>query len=399
MTDLTLPPPGLPRGFRQSTRRLVLRSPNGARIVLDADQAVIQMFGINGNLLAELDAAQEFFGDSLFVQKIYDAVGTLRSQWSGLQLFIAGNDGRVEMKAGSSGTDNSMPQITFLPEDGTADGRVKGQPEPNNGASLTIDSPALNGNAQSQIVLYAESDIDPSQIDILASLLEITAAVTITGAVDITGIVDIAGNVDVTGNVVMSGDLTVTGNDIAGSGTGTLHIGASQPIVAIGANSAFNQLFLGNTGNNTDIQKDARSTGWNFEAVTDIAIVGTRTASTFAAIGGVATTTFIKERQNTRVGCGIACTWFTTAINTTAEFALNFDDGTTDFTITLAREQKSPSGSRSGSTVGFGEISAASLPAGTYTVTAMWRRTAGAGTITVDANDSCSFYAREEIQV
>jgi hypothetical protein len=385
--ELPIPTPGLSRGFRQSTRRLVLRSPNGARIVLDADQAVIQMFGINGNLLAELDAAQEFFGDSLFVQKIYDSAGDLRSQWSGLQLFIAGNDGRVEMKAGSSGTDNSMPQITFLPEDGTADGRVKGQPEPNNGASLTIDSPALNGNGQSQIVLYAESDSDPSQINILASLLEITAAVDIIGAVDVTG------------NVVMSGDLTVTGNDIDGSGTGTLNIGASQPIVAIGANAAFNQLFIGSSGNATDIQKDARSTGWNYEAVTDLAIADTDTSATFNAIAGVATTSFVKERVNTRVGSGMASTWFTTGANTGAEFGLNFNNGAgTNVTVTHSREQKTPASSRSGSTVGFAETQAATLPQGTYTVTAMWRRFTGAGTNTVDANDSCSFYVREEIQ-
>lgn len=233
-----------------------------------------------------------------------------------------------------------------------------------------------------------------------------------SGSIDLYGTVNILGDLTLTGvagDFSVGGDLTVTdditcdditveGGDVRGPSGGTLHLGADNPAVHIGALGAFNQLFIGSNGNATDIQKDQRSTGWNYEATTDVAIAGTTTSATFAAMGGVATHSFVKERFNTRVGMGGASTWFTTDVNTGIELGINFNNGAgTNVTVTIAREQKTAASSRSGSLVGFAEASAAILPQGTYTVTLMWRRFTGAGTATVDANDGASFYTREEI--
>lgn len=230
--------------------------------------------------------------------------------------------------------------------------------------------------------------------------IDLHGAVSFTGTTDLTGV---AGNWSVGGDLAVTDDITcdditVNGNDISGSGAGTLHIGAGQPIIALGALAAFNQLFIGNSGNNTDVQIDTRSTGWNFEATTDLALAETETSATFQPITTAATHSFVKARQNTRVDSACSLTWFSTAINTGAEIGLNFNNGAgTNVTVTHAREQKSPASSRSGSTVGFAETAAATLPGGTYTVTLMWRRFVGAGTLSTDANDSASFYTREVI--
>lgn len=218
-----------------------------------------------------------------------------------------------------------------------------------------------------------------------------------TASLDVTDDIAVGGNVTVTGDIVCD-TLTVTGNDITGDQSGTLFIGFTQPIVQVGGAAGFDRLWIGSSGNNTEIQLDTRSLGFNIAVVNDIAISDTKTGSTFAAIAGVATGSLVKQRQNTRVDVASACTWFTTAINTTVEFGVNFNNGAgTNVTVTTCREQKTPASSRSGSTVGFALVAAASLPASTYTTTIMWRVTAGAGTASVDSNDSASFRTKEEI--
>lgn len=134
-------------------------------------------------------------------------------------------------------------------------------------------------------------------------------------------------------------------------------------------------------------------------AVTDLAIADTYAGGSFASIAGVSTGTITRYRSTTRIVCGLSCTWFSTAINTGAEFALRFSQGGFSFTKTLAREQKTPASSRSGATSGWGEIASSSLSGvtGAITVTLQWRLFTGGGTLSVDSNDGASFWAKETI--
>lgn len=322
--------------FPPTVRRLILTSPNGASIVLDADEAIIRMFGLNGQLLAELDAAQEFAGDSIFVQRIYDFLGIVRTQISGLQIFIAGNDGKVEIKAGSSGDDNSQPQLTVLPAGAAANGRLKGQAEADNGASTTLESPSYGVHTQSSIVLYAETDVDPSRIAIVTDLAEITNALDVSGNMTAGSISSdttvgvgtdliVGDDISATGDLTVGGFANITGALSAASATisGGLNASGLDVLVPWDAWGTYTPAWTASAGapaiGNGSITGRYKETGRTFHITITLTGGGTTTYGTLGAFWrfglpasfGVATTNFVGAWRSTDAGVqeytGIAC--------------------------------------------------------------------------------------------
>ena len=353
MTDeYPIPLPGIGRGFAASTRRFVLTSPNGSRIVLDADMAKIQMYGINGLLLAELDAAQEFFGQSLYVQRIYDFLGLVRSQWSSLQLFIDGNDGRVEIKAGSSGVPTSLPQITFLPPSAVNDAWIRGEGLADDGARLQITSPSYATHDQAQIDLYAEDDLGPAHVDIGNAM-------------------NVAGDTTVTGDATVSGILTAADGSILDD----LTVGDLLDFAA--ANRSGDQLGF----NVANI--------WNSPPPAPAGL----TSGTFITITGASTATFVKQRANTRVDVMMTGGGYITAgAGATVGFGILISGGIGDFEIcrgsfSVLSNRIQFSGSRL----------LTAFAAGSYTITPRWRRVANTSTINMDAVDATLSVSLREV--
>lgn len=109
---------------------------------------------------------------------------------------------------------------------------------------------------------------------------------------------------------------------------------------------------------------------------------------------GVTTATFTKQAADTDIEIGMSIGMFSTAGGTVGQYGISISGGIGDQLIGQVL-LSSPSVENAASAV----IRVTGVPAGTYTLTPRWRRTAGAGTLTITVSSaSLSFYAREVIQ-
>lgn len=206
--------------FSNRPRRFVLRSPNGSRIELDADEATIKMYGKNGVLLAILDAALEVAGDSIYVHQVFDYLGNLVAQFGGLVIKVVGLDGTAALSAGSSSDAASLPKLELTVPSNTVPAIVEAEDVANNGANLTIRTPTYTTHNPATIVLKAETDLAQPRIEITADFTlftgdvqcaDLAATGNITG-VSITGSGNIQGvDIHATDDITAAGDITATG--------------------------------------------------------------------------------------------------------------------------------------------------------------------------------------------
>jgi hypothetical protein len=106
---------------------------------------------------------------------------------------------------------------------------------------------------------------------------------------------------------------------------------------------------------------------------------------------------FAKYRDVTQIQIHINISMYSTVASTVVEIGggLIFPDATqTDLAI-FHRAFNAATDHRD---IGGGITTPGlTLPAGSYSVVARWRRVSGTGTLTMDANDSCTVWAREVI--
>jgi hypothetical protein len=189
-------------------RQLILESPNGSRIVLDADEATITFYGKNGNVIAVQDAALEAFGDSIYVHQVFDSTGALVAQFGGLVIKVVGTDGSANLSAGSSGDDNSLPRLELTLPSQTTSAIVQAADVADNGGTLTIRSPTFSTHDFAEIEMLSETDVAPTRINVTASLLDVTGNVEAANifATDVNAADDVIATGDVTSGGASLGD-------------------------------------------------------------------------------------------------------------------------------------------------------------------------------------------------
>lgn len=325
--------------FTNPPRRLVLTSPNGSRIILDADEAKISMFGINGNLLAELDASAEFFGDSIFLQRVFDSNGNLVAQFGGLVIQVIGADGTALLSAGSSGVPTSQPRLGLDPFGSSDTGYIQAQPEADNGGALLIRSPAFNSNGQAEINVYSQSDVDDSRVIFATTDVEF--------------------------------------NGPSGADFFALNIGAG--------NTAAPFLRLHNKTLGFNVA--------NIHMLSPPAPAGL-TSATPITITGASTTTFVKASNATQVEVHMSGGGYITAgAGASVTFGILISGGVGDFSIV-----KGSFSSLSNRIQFSGSRLLSAFNAGSYTITPRWFRNAGASTVIMDATDASLTVTLEEVR-
>lgn len=178
--------------------------------------------------------------------------------------------------------------------------------------------------------------------------------------------------------------------------TDILSIGGDCPNVNIGDSANFVSLDIGSASNGSELTLDGKTLGFSALGEQDRTLADTTTSASLTPIVGADTRTFTKQFGSTRV----LATFFMTltvagAGNTGVEPGLRFDNGAgTVVDVRLARGTLVNIG-ETYTLAGTDEIAAASLPAGNYTVTPIWCRTSGTGTVTLNSTHGLSYSVQE----
>lgn len=112
-------------------------------------------------------------------------------------------------------------------------------------------------------------------------------------------------------------------------------------------------------------------------------------SAAFVNFGTVAVN-FTKTRADTVLLVWLNLSFFTDAVTTAAEFAVEFTPGPT--TVVMTHFFQNPAGQHQSC---GGTSFIASVPAGAVTAQVMWRRTAGAGQLLTDGEDNASLLILE----
>ncbi len=178
--------------------------------------------------------------------------------------------------------------------------------------------------------------------------------------------------------------------------TDILTIGGDCPNVNIGDSPAFTGLDIGSAGNGSELTLDGKTLGFSALGEQDRTLADTTVSATLEPIDGADTRTFTKQFDSTRVAARIYLPLTVAGAGSTGcEPGLRFDDGAgTVVDVRLARGTLVNIG-ETYTLCGEDEIAAASLPAGNYTVTPIWCRTSGTGTVTVNSTHGLSYGVNE----
>jgi hypothetical protein len=117
---------------------------------------------------------------------------------------------------------------------------------------------------------------------------------------------------------------------------------------------------------------------------------GTTVSATFVTIASIATMSFVKRSDTSRLMLSMNAEWFSTAVTTEAAFGLQV--GATDYQIMTSFQNAANIVEFSG-----GVTHTPVIPAGIYTVSARWRRVSGAGTLTVGSAETLSYAVMETV--
>lgn len=149
-----------------------------------------------------------------------------------------------------------------------------------------------------------------------------------------------------------------------------------------------------------ELKMDLRTLGFEVAIVNQTPPPATTTAlAAYANIAGATTATFEKRYDNTAVELYMGIGMFSTAGGTVGQYGLNISGGFGDQTIGQVLLSSPSVENCASAVVRVPGLSGGGLPAGTYTLTPRWRRTAGAGTLTLTASSgTLSYYAREIIE-
>lgn len=125
---------------------------------------------------------------------------------------------------------------------------------------------------------------------------------------------------------------------------------------------------------------------------------GTTTSATFVTMPGTPTVALTKSSPNSGMKIDLAGTFFSTVASAGLVVGVSLDVIATDETITAVSNTNSSLGNH---TTFAGHIlldaATVSMPAGAYTLTGIWRRSAGTGTLNVDSGDVWSCCVEEVI--
>lgn len=192
-------------------------------------------------------------------------------------------------------------------------------------------------------------------------------------------------------------DLTLSANDVRMEGTGaTSRIWLS--VESTGDGNPNRNLILESdfldissySGNGVNIEVDFRDIGaFNIGNVQDTTAGATTTSATFAAISGLSAATVDKNSDFNGLRIDFHITSFSTAIATVAEFGVQISG--VDYMVCRMVYNVANSHVQASGTL----VTTAPDAGFPLTVTPIWRRVSGAGTVTLDTNDLFSMTVSE----
>lgn len=159
--------------FENANRDIILGDPNGVRIELLASEAKIVLYDDNNNVMIEIDGTAIFEGNPFSSINFPETATGLAI--AGMDAFQVGTGTLIgpSVQMAHHKYDTGQPGIDFKPKPVTGHtvevGRIKADVDPvNNGASLQIESPTMDGREPATLWLTADSDVAGPRLTISA---------------------------------------------------------------------------------------------------------------------------------------------------------------------------------------------------------------------------------------